>query len=122
MCRPRVVIEEFDPPVALPADLPDRTQDDPIEHPSRVSRLDRADQAITAVDVAQSSLAPLRLGGEQTLDRTQLGERTIVKQICAVERHFLTPRSARCTRSPAPKTTAASVRIGCGVGELFSNG
>jgi hypothetical protein len=67
MRRTRIVIEELDPPIALAAYLSRGLQNDPVEHLPSFHRLDRADQAMATMRIAQPALAPLLLGGEQAL-------------------------------------------------------
>src|SRR4029077_8180095 len=90
--RPRVVVEEFDPPIALAADLSCRLQDDTLQHLLTFHGLDGADQAMTPMRVAQSALAPLLLRGEQPLNRPEFCEWVGLECVYSVEGHVLTPR------------------------------
>src|SRR4029077_17135266 len=90
--RPRVVVEEFDPPIALAADLSCRLQDDTLQHLPTVHGLDGADQAMTPMRAAQSALAPLLLRAEQPLNRPELCGWGGVEFFNSLERHVPTPR------------------------------
>jgi hypothetical protein len=63
----------------------DFLQDLPASH-----GLDSSDQAVAAMSIAQSALAPLLLGREQTLYRAELGEGVIVESVYTVKRHLHT--------------------------------
>ena len=74
MRRVRIIVEEFDPPITLPAYLSGRLQDDPLEHLPAFHGLDCTNQAMATMGIAQSALAPLLLGREQVFHRRQLRE------------------------------------------------
>src|SRR5262245_35789649 len=50
--RVRIIVEELDPPVALPTHLPGSMQDDALEHLAAVHGLDCPDQAVAALSIA----------------------------------------------------------------------
>jgi len=74
VCRVRIVVEEFDPPITLSADLSGRMQDDTLEHLPAFHGLDCTDQAVATMGVAQPALAPLLLGRKHALHRPEFHE------------------------------------------------
>jgi hypothetical protein len=54
-----IIIEGFDPPIALSTYLPGRTQDDRFKYLPRFDGLHCSDQTIPAILVSQSAFAPL---------------------------------------------------------------
>jgi hypothetical protein len=98
MRRARVVVKKFDPPVTLSADLPGGLQNDLLQQLSAVDRFDCANQAMTAMRVAQPAFAPLLLCGEQPFDRPELSEWMGFDCLYSVERHVLSPITTCGTR------------------------
>jgi len=74
VCRVRIVVEEFDPPITLSADLSGRVQDDTLEHLPAFNGLDCTDQTVATIGVTQPALAPLLLGRKHTLHRPEFHE------------------------------------------------
>ena len=91
MRRARVVVEEFDPPVTLSADFSGRVQNDLLQQLSPVDRFDCADEAMTAMRIAQSAFAPLLFCGKQTLNGTESSEWVGFDCLYSVERQVLSP-------------------------------
>src|SRR6202030_2251213 len=67
MRRARVVVKEFDPPIALAADFSSGLQNGLLQHLPASDRLDCADQAMAAISVTQPALTPLLPGYEHAL-------------------------------------------------------
>jgi hypothetical protein len=80
MSGSRVIIKVLDTPIAFPADLSGRPQEDGLEYLPGFDRLHGPYQAMTAIVVAHPTLAPLLLGREQTLDCAELRQWVVCKQ------------------------------------------
>jgi hypothetical protein len=68
----RVIIKVLDTPIAFPAYLSGRPQDDGLEYLPSFDRLHGPYEAVAAIAVTHPILAPLLLGREQTLDCVEL--------------------------------------------------
>jgi hypothetical protein len=76
----------------------------------RVRRLDRADEAASAVDVAQLVFAPLLFGCEQALHFPELFEQRVFDEFKTIEWHLGAPRSGFLERV-RPQSPSAVVRL-----------
>src|SRR6516225_6999476 len=99
MCRARIVIERFDPPIMPATHLPGGAQDDRFKQLPSVHCLHRAYQTMSTISIAQSALAPLPFARQQALYRAELREWVISEKpiLCTVERHVVPPRFEKRT-------------------------
>jgi hypothetical protein len=94
MCRNRVVIEEFEPPIMFSAYVSCGVHDNGLQYLMRFHCLHCPDETIPAFAVAQSPPAPLLLGRQQPIYSSEFREPIICSEtwICSIKRH--SPSSA----------------------------
>jgi hypothetical protein len=111
MRRARIVVEKFDAPIPLAADLAGGLQDDLLQDLPPSHCLDRSDQAVAAVSITQSALAPLLLSREQPLYGAEPGEGMIIESVCTVERHIRTSELLMLHGCPRPRDAGIWFRL-----------